>query len=552
MGELPKTLDETYERTLFEIDEEKRTYAHRLFQCLVISIRPLYVKELSELFAVLPETETTPGFNTGWRPEDPEEFILSACSTLVTVVDVDTYYFDDRKVVQFSHFSVREYLTSDRITNSAPVSHFHILPRPAHTLLARACLSVLFQLGLTSDRTNIQNCPLARYAAEHWVGHARFEDISLDVRDGIDRLFDRDKPHFAACVRVYDMDGYGSRRNEDEDGKGDKLDLDDITPTDPKRPHAVPLYYAALCGIRDLAERLLAAYPQDLNARGGVRGTPLNAALYNGHLNVALLLLGHGADGENGGTACQTGLYMASSRGYTEVVRTLSDRGADLSARCDDWNDSRDRARVKWTPLHVALKNGRMEIARILLGNGADVNYQGYRCTSPLNIALRCGFTDLVRLLLDHGADLNASDVQGQTALHKASLQGHIEIAKLLLERGANVKSRGDVGQAGWTPLLCAAQAGHLEIVQLLLDHGADVNVKLEKPNERWTALHLATYWEHLQVVKVLLERGADPHALTKEGQTPFQLAKSSNWDGPEAIRAQIMNLISERTGESE
>jgi len=410
LGELPKTLDETYECTLLEIDEEKRTYAHRLFQCLVISIRPLHVKELSELFAVLPESESTPGFNIGWRPEDPEEFILSACSTLVTVVD--------GKVVQFSHFSVREYLTSGRIANSAPVSHFHILPRPAHTLLARACLSVLFQLDHTADRTNIQNFPLARYAAEHWADHAQFEDISTDIRDGMDRLFNRDKPHFAAWVRLYDMDGHDSQRNED--GKDDKLDLEDIILTDPKRPHTVPLYYAALCGICDLAERLLAAYPQDLNAQGGVHGAPLNVALHKGHLNIALLLLGHGADGENGGKAGQTALYMAASCGYTEVMQTLIDHGSELSAQCDDWDDDREEM-VTWTPLHVVSNNGRLEIARMLLGNGADANYQGNRCSSPLNIASHCRYTDLVRLLLDHGTDLKESDELGQTALHKAS-----------------------------------------------------------------------------------------------------------------------------------
>ena len=552
LGELPETLDKTYERTLLEIDAEKRTYAHRLFQCLVISIRPLYVEELSELFAVVPETESTPELNIGWRPEDPAEFILSACSTLVTVVDADAH--DDKKAVQFSHFSVREYLTSDRIVNSAPVSHFHILPRPAHTLLARACLSVLLQLDHAADQTNIQSFPLARYAAKHWVDHAQFEDISSDIRDGMDRLFERDKPHFAAWVRVYDVDGYDAWNSEDEDGNDGKFDIKDITPTYPKRPHAVPLYYATLCGFRDLAERLLASYPQDLNDQGGVRGAPFNAALHNGHLNTALLLLGHGADGESGGKACQTGLYLASSRGYAEIVRTLIDRGADLSAQCDDRDDDRE-AMVKWTPLHVASKNGRLEIARMLLEDGANVNYQGDRCRRPLNIASFCGYTDLVQLLLDHGADPNASDGLGEIALHWASFKGPFEIVKLLLKRGANVDvpCRDDAGMTGLTPLLCAAAGGQPEIVELLLDYGADVKVKTEEgTGVSWTALHLAVYYEHPQVVKVLLECGADPHALTKEGETPFQLAKSSRWDGPDAIRAQIMNLLSERTGESE
>ena len=60
-----------------EIDEEKKAYANRLFQCLAISTRPLRVKELAEIFAVLPDAESALGFkfNISWRPQDPEEFM---------------------------------------------------------------------------------------------------------------------------------------------------------------------------------------------------------------------------------------------------------------------------------------------------------------------------------------------------------------------------------------------------------------------------------------------------------------------------------------------
>jgi len=85
-------LDETYERILLEIDEEKQVYANRLFQCLAMSIRPLRAEELAEIFAVLPNAESTPDFDASWRPEDPEAFILSACSTLVTIVDTKARY----------------------------------------------------------------------------------------------------------------------------------------------------------------------------------------------------------------------------------------------------------------------------------------------------------------------------------------------------------------------------------------------------------------------------------------------------------------------------
>lgn len=89
LAELPETLDATYERTLLAINKQTREYARRLFQCLVISIRPLRVEELAELVAILPTRDTTPGFNMGWRPDDPEEFILSVCSTLVTLSTVE-------------------------------------------------------------------------------------------------------------------------------------------------------------------------------------------------------------------------------------------------------------------------------------------------------------------------------------------------------------------------------------------------------------------------------------------------------------------------------
>jgi ankyrin repeat protein len=504
---------------LMEIDEEKQPYANRLFQCLVISVRPLRVEELAEVFAILPNTELTPGFNIGWRPEDPEAFILSACSTLVSIVNVW-----DGKVVQFSHFSVREYLTSSRIANSAPVSHFHILPKPAHTLLARACLSVLLQLDYSIDKTRIRNFPLARYAAEHWLDHARFEDVSSDVRDAMDCLFDKNKPHFAAWLSQYDVyKGWGQNYGAPY----------------PIQPNAVPLYYAAICGFRDLAERLLEAYPEDVNARGGHHVTPLLASLNKGHTDIALLLLERGADVEPRDREDQTALYVASSRGYAEVVQSLIDRGADLNVECDNVNEVYGGPKVMWTPLHVASNNGRLEVARLLLGHGAGVNYQDYWGESALHIASRHASNNLVRLLLDHGANSCPLNNLEETALHDASSAGRITIVKSLLEYGAKVDAQS---KWGWTPLHFAAMKGHLEVIQLLLDHGAGVNAQTE---DRRTAIHLAAFFGHVQVMEVLLKRGANPHARTRDGKTPFQWASSSMQD-----RTQIMRLLSEHTSD--
>ena len=539
---LPKTLDETYERILLEIDEEKQVYANRLFQCLAISTRPLHVEELAEIFAVLPNAGSPPDFDASWRPEDPEAFILSACSTLVTIVDTQAWYggkWSKARTVQFSHFSVKEYLTSDRIANSAPVSHFQVLPKPAHTLLAGACLGVLLQLNDSIEKTRIKNFPLAQYAAEHWVGHARCEDVSSDIRDGMDRLFDDDRPHLAAWLSVYNIDDVWGEYYDDDD---DTIQLGQLD--------AVPLYYAALCGFHGLVERLLDAHPEDLDAEGGVHGTPLGAALDQGHLDIALFLLEHGANGEEYGRARQTGLYIASSRGYAEIVRTLINRGANLNAVCCDWEEP--FYDVELTPLHVASLHGKLEVARVLLEYGANVNNLDDFRRSPLHIAA----ADYP----DYGADPCASNEGNETALHHPSSGGYPGVIKLLIDRGSDVNARsrwrcnplphpqGHVDSKGWTPLLYAAAWGSVESVQLLLDHGADVN----KPDGgHWTALHVVAFLGNFQKVNILLGRGANPQARTLDGDTPFGVIKRCPSERSRPHHPQIMQLLSEHTGES-
>ncbi len=81
LNELPTTLDNTYERALEAIPKENRQHAHRPFQCLVAAIRPLRVEELAEIFAIDFDTDTAPNLMEGWRPENPEDALLFACST---------------------------------------------------------------------------------------------------------------------------------------------------------------------------------------------------------------------------------------------------------------------------------------------------------------------------------------------------------------------------------------------------------------------------------------------------------------------------------------
>jgi hypothetical protein len=120
---LPDNLDEI----LREIGEPNQGHAHRLLQCLEVAVRPLRVKELVELLAFDFKTGGISKLNPGWRWEDQEEAVMSACSSLVTVVKGG-----DLRVVQFSHF-----LMSDRLVEPIrEVSRYHIRLEAAHTIVS--------------------------------------------------------------------------------------------------------------------------------------------------------------------------------------------------------------------------------------------------------------------------------------------------------------------------------------------------------------------------------------------------------------------------------
>jgi hypothetical protein len=119
LNELPKSLDQTYDRVLKEIESTNQgRHARRLLQCLAVALRPLHVEELAEVLAFdLDAAEgEIPKLHPEWRWEDQEVAVLSACSSLISVVTVP---WNNSRVIQFSHFSVKEYLTSDRLATAS-------------------------------------------------------------------------------------------------------------------------------------------------------------------------------------------------------------------------------------------------------------------------------------------------------------------------------------------------------------------------------------------------------------------------------------------------
>ena len=410
LDELPESLDETYEGILREIIRRpNQEHARQLLRCLAAAVRPLRVEELAEILAFNFNAGRIPKLNPGWRWEDAEEAVMSACPSLVIIVKDG-----DSRIVQFSHFSVKEFLTSSRLAGPIrDISRYHIQHHAAHATLARACLGSLLLFDDRVDRDNIEEFPLnlARYAAQYWVTHARVAGASSSIKDHVECLFDADKPYFSAWLWIY---------NEDRGGRS-------MSTVRPMKPEAVPLYYAARLGFQDLAKHLIAEHPEHVYARGGKETTPMHAAALGGHVDILRLLQEHGADvvgsrNKHG----ETPLHGASWSGKLDAGQFLLDLGADINPRNED----------DWTPLFHAIFHGHTEFARMLLERGATVEARSVFGSTPLHAAVRGGKIQAVRLLLERGADIHARDSRGWTPYQwKSTLEK--EMVELLAAYGA-------------------------------------------------------------------------------------------------------------------
>lgn len=207
--------------------------------------------------------------------------------------------------------------TSARLaTSSQDVLSYHIAVKPAHTILAQACVNVLLQFG---DETDIveKEAPLARYAVEFWVRRAQFEDV-VSCIIGMEYLFDLDKSYFAAWCLLYDIDV-----KPPFEAVFRQLNFN-------SKPSAnTSLYYAALCGFGYLVGQLIIKYPQHVNAIGSYYMTPAVAALAGRYFELTQVLHRNGSSVEPQGNFENTPLHSAAFYENLEMVEVLLDYGVD-------------------------------------------------------------------------------------------------------------------------------------------------------------------------------------------------------------------------------
>ncbi|MDH4241493.1 MAG: ankyrin repeat domain-containing protein [Phycisphaerae bacterium] len=152
-------------------------------------------------------------------------------------------------------------------------------------------------------------------------------------------------------------------------------------------------------------------------------------------------------------------LIEAAANGHLDVVKLIIENGADVNLKGEAW----------YGPLHAAAAKGHIEVVKILLENGADVKI--FHQNKPLNYAAMNGHIEVAEILLAHGADINAKGTDEAAPLHTAVSNNQLAMVKWLLSKGANVNP---IAAYGCTPLHSAARSNNVEIGKILLEHGAD------------------------------------------------------------------------------
>lgn len=347
------------------------------------------------------------------------------------------------------------------------------------------------------------------------------------------------------------------------------------------REGVTPLQLAATNGSAPLIDRLLKAGANANDPLTPARDTALMMAARTGVTGAIRLLIEAGADVNAretwGGT---TALMWAVSEGHVEAARLLIAAGADVNARSNfvaaangrgfegrtPLADSADAKVVEFasgwlTPLMLAAREGHLEVSRVLVGAGADVNATAGDGKTALALAIFNGNYETASFLVDSKADVNKADAQRFTPLFYAVDRRNMETApnfpwmvtldplpliRKMLDAGANPNAlvnntprarmrEGSPRIVFATALMRAAFAGDLELVKLLLEHGADPKI-ISRDSENMLSAASGLGFVHgyhrgkspeerLQVVKLFVELGNDVNHHDDYGITPVMAA---------------------------
>ncbi|XP_050310455.1 serine/threonine-protein phosphatase 6 regulatory ankyrin repeat subunit A isoform X3 [Anthonomus grandis grandis] len=318
------------------------------------------------------------------------------------------------------------------------------------------------------------------------------------------------------------------------------------------KQHETAFHLVASAGNNDvLLEMIAHMSPTDaqkaLNRQNANGWTPLLIASHQGHIDLVNNLLANHARVDVFDQEGRSALHLAAERGYLHVCDSLLTNKAFINSKSRNGRTALHLAALngyvhlvkflikdhnavidiltlkKQTPLHLAAGAGQIEVCKLLLELGADIDATDEDGKKPIHAACQNNFSEVAKLFLQqHPSLVMATTKDGNTCAHIAAAQGSVTVIEELMkfDRQGVISARNKVTDA--TPLQMAAEGGHAEVVKALVRAGASVT---DENKGGFTAVHLAAQYGHMQVLEVLRSSNNLRVTSKKLGVTPLHVA---------------------------
>jgi hypothetical protein len=376
LADLPKDLDETYARIILGINEENKADAIKLLQWLCYSEEPISLKMAADILATGYSGRLGRcHFDPDERPPEIEDVLL-ICSSLVSL--------GKKGRLQLAHFSVKEYLTSDRVDRLLKSAGYNINSTIANLNIAEMGLAYIMDSSTNITMEDSSKLfPLFNYAASKCFDHYfAAGDAAIDsTAEALLVCFLTEDSYLKNFLLSAQLGQIGNTR----------LRLEEF---------GDPIYFASSFGLTRILKKLV-----QMESKGNCLGGPSGIALQ--------------------AVAQEIGIQMP----YLEILNILLESGLDINAV----------GGYRGSAIQAAAYTDNIETVKYLLSRGADINLAGGRHGCALQAAVCRNNDKVAKFLVKHGANVNIEGGKYGTVLIAAAQAGRWKILKLLLEKGADV-----------------------------------------------------------------------------------------------------------------